>query len=114
VIGTSVDGYDIRGPGMQMRIRIGAEGKMTYMRTNLKRLELYGTYPLKPLAQALAEGQAGSDTLNLEPEVVNPTVTSMKILYNSHSSERSNELLLPVYAFMGPDCMIYVPAVNQQ
>lgn len=113
VIGISIAGYDVRGLGMELRMELGAKGELCSLRNRLRKFEYYGTYPVKPIDQALQEARMGKDTLNLEPDRENPTVTDFDIHYYSDNSYRKNSLLLPVYAFMGSDCCIYVPAVNQ-
>jgi hypothetical protein len=60
----------------------------------------------------LAEAQAGTDSVNLQYDVENPTVDTVAIFYYSDSSVRKHGLLMPVYAFMSKNCCIYVPAVN--
>jgi hypothetical protein len=104
-------GYGVRGAGMQCRVNVVGDGKISYINDNLRRVEPYGSYRVKPIEQALAEAQAGTDTVNLEPDSVDPTVSSLDIFYYCDTSERSHGLLMPVYAFMSGDCCIYVPAV---
>lgn len=114
VIGRSLDGYRVRGPGMQIFISIGDRGRLVYLSNNLRDLKLYGTYRLKPLEQALDEAKRGAGTMNLQAESVNPTVTKLEIVYYAETAEREQRLLQPVYAFMGDDCCIYVPAFGER
>lgn len=113
VIGVDIDGYRVRGHGMELRMDIGTEGLLCSICDNLRRLEYYGTFPVKPIEQALEEARTGKDTVNLEVDLENQTVTAFDFFYFSDNSYRKNGLLMPVYAFMGSDCCIYVPAVNQ-
>jgi hypothetical protein len=111
---SKVNGYIVRGSGMQLRIAIGDKGAVCSMEDNLRSLETFGTYPLKPIDQALAEAQAGKDTVNLQANVENPTVNAVDIFYYCDTSDRTHGLLMPVYAFMSDNCCIYVPAVNEK
>jgi hypothetical protein len=120
VIGRNVDGYRVRGPGMELRIKLGNKGALCYVTDYLRKLELYGTYKIKPLEQALDEARKGIGSMNLmsnskedtEPE--NPTVKDMAIFYYAELSYRENRALIPVYAFMGGDCSICVPAFGER
>jgi hypothetical protein len=67
---------------------IGDKGKLCSSDDNLRKLEPYGSFPVKPLEQALAEAQAGNDSLNLQYDTENPTVSALDIFYYSHDSDR--------------------------
>jgi hypothetical protein len=109
-----ISGYQVRGTGMQMRLTLGDGGVLCYLIDSLRPLKVYGTYPLKPIDQALAEAQAGKDTVNLQANIENPTVNAVDIFYYCDTSDRTHGLLMPVYAFMSDNCCIYVPAVNEK
>jgi hypothetical protein len=113
VIGVSVGGYDVGGPGMSLRIKMGSKGKVETADDCLRRLKLIGTYKLKPLEQALDEAAKGQGTMNLQPETVNPTIKNVSIFYYAQPPSLENRVLLPVYAFMSNDCCIYVPAFGE-
>lgn len=113
VIGRNVNGYDVRGPGMELRIILGNRGNLCYVDSNLRKLELCGTYKVKRLEQALDEARQGTGTMNLDPDRETPTVKNVSIFYYAEPSNRENRALLPVYAFMGGDCCIYVPAFGE-
>lgn len=119
VIGRNIDGLEVRGPGCQLRMTLGADGKLISIFDCLRPLNPIGTYRLKPLQQALEEATKGQGTVNLQPDTLNPTVANLGIFYYAETSSRTresdqpsqqNRALLPVYAFKSDDCCIYVPA----
>jgi hypothetical protein len=93
---------------------IGDHGRLVYLSDNLRNLKLYGTYRMRPLEQALDEARRGAGTMNLQPKAENPTVKKLELLYYAETTNRDQRLLQPVYAFMGDDCCIYVPAFGEQ
>lgn len=111
VIGRSIEGYDVRGPGMQLRITLGNKGKVLRATNSLRPLKLYKRYKIKPLEQALKEAQIGQNTMNLQPEIESPKVTNVSIFYYAQYDSCT---LIPVYAFMSGECCIYVPACGEQ
>lgn len=114
IIGRSLDGYDVRGPGMQLRIMLGDKGRLAYLYDCLRPLRLVGNYSIKPLEQALREAQVGTGSMNLQIDAHNPTVKNLDIFYYAQGPLREARALLPVYAFMGHDCCIYVPAFGER
>lgn len=114
VFGMEIDGYKVRGTGMGLRVYVGDRGKICSFSNNLRKLAAIGDFPVKPIEQALAEAQSGKGVISLENEIENPSVTDLDILYYCDDSNRKASLLMPVYAFIGPDCCIYVPAVNRE
>lgn len=121
VFGMSVDGMDIRGPGSQMRIRIGSDGGLIWVMTSLRPLMLIGTYKTKPMDQVLREAQSGIGCMSLEPDSTDPVVESVSMFYYAEEStmdegdpqSEQNRAVLPVYALMGGNCCIYVPAFGE-
>jgi hypothetical protein len=111
VISRNLDGFRLRGPGMQLRLTIGDGGRLERLRDNLREIKLYGTYPIRPLEEAIQDAQQGINTINLEYEVENPRVNCASILYYADISCPENRLLFPVYSLVGDTC-IYVPAIK--
>ncbi|MBU1670275.1 MAG: hypothetical protein KJ993_04180 [Actinobacteria bacterium] len=110
-IGRRLDGYPIRGPGMEMWVSLGDKGELASFDSSIRPLKLFGTYKVKSVEEALEDARKGNGTMNLDPDIPNPTVNKISIMYYADPSDPENRLLQPVYSIVG-QCCIYVPATK--
>lgn len=108
-----VRGCDIVGPGMATRVTIGEGGEMLEVSSSMNDMVPMGSFPVKTLEEATRDAQQGTGSMNLHPEVVDPVVTEVGIVYYADPATESNKVLQPVYVFRGPDTCIYVPATEK-
>ncbi|MFH1150236.1 MAG: hypothetical protein V1748_07165 [Actinomycetota bacterium] len=111
-IGRKLDGYPIRGPGMEMWVELADKGELASFDSNIRPLKLYGTYKVKSVEEALEDARKGNGTMNLDPDIPNPIVNRISIMYYADPSDPENRLLQPVYSIVG-QCCIYVPAIKE-
>lgn len=108
-----LDGYEVHGPGMAIRVEYGDGKKLKSVRSSMRDLKLVGSYKVISVDEALKRAEAGKETINLYSNVKNPTVTSVIVLYyaDNVSSNNHYKYLKPMYGFTGPDACIYVPMI---
>lgn len=75
-------------------------------------LNNFGTYPLKPVAEAYEQLKNGDAFVALEPRTGNVSLT--KIYLGYYLSELYSNYLQPVYVFEGPSFAAFVPALKSE
>lgn len=108
---TRASNYKVVGPGMTILVALGTNGKLIGIISTMKKLVEYKKYSVKTLDEAKRDAEKGKGTMNLHPEVKNPKVTKIELLYYA-DPKRNSRYLQPVYCYSGPDTCIYVPALK--
>jgi len=113
IISRKLDGCYIIGPGMRIKVSLGTNGELIGLDSTVRNPVPYKEYKTKSAEDALRDAQNGKKTMNLHPEVEDPEVTKVEILYYADPAKPENKYLQPVYCFTGPQTCIYVPAIKQ-
>ena len=113
IFSRKLDGYYVIGPGMRIKVSLGTNGELIGLDSTIRNLVPYKEYETKSIEDALRDAQRGKNTMNLHPEVEDPEVTKVEILYYADPASPENKFLQPVYCFSGPETCIYVPAIKQ-
>lgn len=113
MISRRAGGYPIAGPGMEIVVSLGTNGELVGIDSMMRELVPYKGYKVKSVEQAVKDAEKGSGTMNLHPEVEDPEVTKVEIIYYADPAKPENKYLQPVYCFTGPETCIYVPAIKQ-
>ncbi|MBU1671061.1 MAG: hypothetical protein KKF41_04155 [Actinobacteria bacterium] len=112
-ISREVDGRTIVGPGMRIMVSLGTDGELIGVDSTMRNLVPYKKFEVKSLEEAIEDAEKGNDTMNLHPDVENPEVSRVELIYYADPSKTTNQFLQPVYCLSGPETCIYVPAIKQ-
>ncbi len=112
-VSRTLDGGIVIGPGMELTATFGEGGKLVELHSTMREPVIAGKYPVKSVEEAVRDAQEGKGTMNLHPEVQNPVVSLVKLIYYADPANDTNDILQPVYMLSGPDTCIYIPAVRQ-
>lgn len=114
VICRRIDGYDAIKIGllfreMCIRVSVGDSGRVLKLDYWMEEPVPAGEERTISLSQAVERAREGNGTWNMNPEVVDPVITSVDLAYHSFSDEHH---LWPAYVLSGPKALIYVRATE--
>ncbi|MFH1149267.1 MAG: hypothetical protein V1748_02205 [Actinomycetota bacterium] len=112
-ISRKADGRPIVGPGMRIMVSLGTDGELIGVDSTMRNLVPYKKFEVKSLKEAIEDAEKGNNTMNLHPDVENPEVSRVELIYYADPSKTTNQFLQPVYCLSGPETCIYVPAIKQ-
>ncbi|MCG2794337.1 MAG: hypothetical protein L6427_00395 [Actinomycetia bacterium] len=113
IISRKLDGHYVIGPGMRIKVSLGTNGELIGLDSTMRNPVPHKEFKTKSIEDAIRDAKKGKNTMNLHPEVKDPEVTKVEILFYADPAKPENKYLQPVYCLTGPETCIYVPAIKQ-